>query len=132
MITFIRHSESQWNTREVKKNEDHISLSSKGIKMCKKIEGNYDLVVISDTKRTKMTFDHSKIRCENVKVSKYCKEIKRIGSQATILKFKKKLKKYSKIYKNILVISHRGYIKKMTGKNLKNLELVTVKYSELK
>lgn len=124
MITFVRHSESKWNTREVTKNQDNTPLSDKGIKMCKKLKGNYDLVIISDTVRTRMTLEHSKVDYKNLKISKYCKEINKKSSN--VEHFKKKLKKYLKLYNNILVISHRGYIRKLTGKNLKNLESISV------
>lgn len=131
MITFMRHAQSLWNTRQVKKNDDDIDLSTKGMKDARKIKGYFDLIICSNTTRTRKTLLYSSIEYKHVLISEYCKEIKSLGRDKSIYLFKKQLKKLSMAYPKILVISHRGYIKKLTGKNLSNLEQYTCSFENI-
>lgn len=131
MITFMRHAQSQYNTREVKKNKDNVKLSNQGKKDCLLLNGNFDLVITSNTRRTIQTLKYSNIKFNFHIISINCKEIFFNFETNSIHYFKKELAKYSKKFKNILVISHRSYIKKLTGFNLTNLKTHSCKIEDI-
>lgn len=143
IITLIRHAESTFNSYGDLSRDCSITL--KGIKQASKLNGYYDLIVCSTLKRARQTLDFSSIKYGELIFTDKCREIKD-GRPINIYNGENKeklfeteqeinkrieefinlLKELNTTYKNIAVISHKMFSKrlynKILNKNLKNLK----------
>lgn len=135
MIRLIRHAESTWNSIGDKSRD--VSLSTNGKKQASMLEGEFDVVVCSTLKRARETLDNSKIIYKNILFTDLCRECLtgnepdyynnepiRIETENELLdrinKFNILLKKYQEQNQSICVITHHGFLYKITGYEFKN------------
>lgn len=138
MITFLRHGESENNKYHLSVNNP--SLTATGKHQASLLSGHFDYIMISPLKRTIETFKHSSITGNTIEYSTLCREHVYSNSDLMVDENYKEtaemfnerielLKMYIKMktYKSILIITHSGVIKKMTGHDLVNADYVTIK-----
>lgn len=139
-FTFVRHTQSLFN-------RDHVSgrdpeLTDKGREMATQLEGSYEYALVSNMKRARETFEHAhNLTASIVDISSLCRE--HIGGKhadSNMMKgeennceddkdfaFRMSLLRQFLLlkadqYDTILIVTHQGVIKAMTGENLKNGE----------
>jgi broad specificity phosphatase PhoE len=127
-VIFLRHAQSFGN---VGQNILNPSLTQKGIEQSSKLYGYYDVVILSELKRTRETLENSNIKYEHLIVSPLVNEVKlgNITECVSLNDCKKetdedvveRIKLFSKLlndiwdhYNSILVISHAEFIKRFT------------------
>ena len=127
-IYMMRHAQSASNEAyEANREYNFVNtpLSKKGIREASKIQGHYDMVVLSNLKRSYQTLNYSKITYTNLIMTPLCREYLR-GDISSLLKkelvntpkesiddllnrcqkFKILINTLNKQYNNILVITH--------------------------
>ena len=141
MVTLLRHATSLFNAQGLHLRD--IDITENGKQDCKRISGNYDLVICSTLKRARQTLDNTTVIYENLVFTDLCREYLDgniinyyNGETATretlaqlksrIASFKMMLHEYSVKYKNILVISHYGFLKELCGLHFDNLAMIKV------
>lgn len=134
-ITLIRHEESTYNRYRMI--DFDSSLTKDGMKRCEKLKGNYDMVVCSKMKRARQTLYYSCISFEYLYITKLCREIRKgnivdmitedeafietdMELKQRILTFKMLIRNMSILYNNICVVTHGGFVEKLTGIKLNN------------
>lgn len=141
MITFIRHAPSTFN--EHGDLTPNCPITENGAKLAKNITGKYDLVICSTLKRARQTLDESGIIYSNILFTDLCREFRQgntsdmFNGESDMLsfetndmmnkridEFKSLLKDYNKKYQNIAVISHHGFLHRLSGVSLKNCQQV--------
>lgn len=142
MITLLRHAESIGNV-DGKIAEWNCGLTEIGIDQSNKLSGEYDLILMSPMKRCRETLGLSGIFCKNVEITTLCREIRtgfitellegeeimietKENLQDRLTKFLLLLKERSEKYNKILVISHCGFIRTMTGITLENAQTLNI------
>lgn len=129
-VTLIRHAQSRTNANN-KLEEVDTRLTSKGIKQASKLSFTFDLVILSPLKRSMETYINSNIIAKNIIVIQEFRESKdNISSflqgeeiiyedEEEFLKrirdINKKIKKLSKEYNSIGIISHYNLLRELTG-----------------
>lgn len=142
-FTFIRHTQSLYN-------KDHVSgrdpeLSDKGREMATQLEGSYEYALISNMKRARETFECAyNLTASVVEISSLCREnvsdIESKHGPSNMMKGEENnseddidfdfrmslLRKFllyrASQYDTIVIVTHQGVIKAMTGEKLKNGE----------
>lgn len=127
-VIFLRHAQSLGNLGHIILNPP---LSEKGIEQASKLYGYYDVVIVSELRRTKETLDNSSIKYEHLIISPLINEVKMgyitecvslsdcyIESMENVDNrielFIKLLNDIWDNFDNILVISHAEFIKRFT------------------
>lgn len=129
-ITLIRHAQSRTNAN-TKLEEVDTRLTSKGMKQASKLNFTFDLLLLSPLKRTMETYINSNIVTRDVMVIREFRESKdNISSflqgeeiiyedKEEFLKrvrnINKTIKKLSKEYNSIGIISHYNVLRELTG-----------------
>lgn len=144
-VTFLRHAQSLGNLGYITIDPP---LSRLGIYQASKLYGHYDLIILSELRRTHQTLENSNITSNHIIISPLVNEIiyghvtectnyhvisgKCIKETDEELadrtqKFEMLLDKFWDNYNNILVISHSGFIRAFTrdSKYLNNAESIT-------
>lgn len=138
-IYFLRHGQSLFNLGLEDKNDS--PLSENGIEQAKRVFGNVDLVIVSPLKRALQTLENSKIVYKKKLISSLCREHRNSSRcdyfpwetfspepeqefKNRVNEFLELLKLLSEHYPRIIVVSHHGFISKVTGKFLQNCEFV--------
>lgn len=138
-VTFLRHAKSIFN--ELKLSGKDCDLSEFGQTQAKDLSGNWDLIVISVMKRTRMTYALSSLHSERILFTDRCREWKqdicdfleeedesqkesREDLHLRVLEFKEWLKDIAGDAKTILVITHADFVESLNGgqKYLQNAE----------
>lgn len=131
-VYFLRHGESRFNAGMG--DERNSDLSPVGKIQAGNVRANVDLVITSPLKRAIETFHHSKIVTKELYVSSLCREHKNVSNcdyfegepkieetieqvMARIEEFRSLLFLLGKTYKNILVVTHSGFIQKFLKQN---------------
>lgn len=141
-ITFIRHAESTWNAYGDMSKNVGITKRGKNVQ-ASKVSGHVDAVILSPLKRVKETFIYSKLTANNIFITDTCREIKgglpgdylededhtivetEEEIQQRITAFKTYVTNLSQTYNTIAVISHYGFIERVTGRRLHNCQVIT-------
>jgi broad specificity phosphatase PhoE len=130
MLRLLRHAEStydRWND-----NSRDVPLTDQGKRTASQLSGSYDLVICSTLKRSRQTLDYSKIIYGNILYTDLCREV--LSGHASNLyngetphtetenDLANRIKQFSQIvtssivkYPKILVISHEGFIYKLSS-----------------
>lgn len=141
-ITLIRHEESIYNRYRIL--DFNSMLTKNGIQRCSKLEGDYDVVICSIMKRTRQTLYYSCINYNYIYITNLCREIRKGNIvdmiseeedyietekelQRRILGFKMLVKVLSFDNDKIAVITHGGFIQRLTGVRLNNGESIEYK-----
>ena len=121
-IHLIRHAESQNNVGGRIWNCD---ITENGRQQASKLQGHYDLVIVSELKRAQETLKHSNITFDSKIVTKDCAEMGELHKedkplfQERTLKFREYLKTLDS-NKNIAVVSHYFFVYTMSGLHMPN------------
>lgn len=124
-VQFLRHAESIFNRDLI--SEKDCDLTEKGVEQASALNGEYDIVVCSTMKRTRLTLEHSRIKYGNLIFTDLCREnrqdicdflphedetVKETKEQLEyrIQSFTYFLKSQVSPYNNVLVISHGDFI----------------------
>jgi len=104
------------------KNNVDSELNHDGINMAKKLEGKYDIVIVSPYKKCFETLILSEIKYKILRFSilSTCKKDKEADKNfcKRMESFIEEISAYSKLYSNILVITHQDVIEFLTNKNI--------------
>jgi broad specificity phosphatase PhoE len=73
-LWLMRHAQSRFNIGI--QNERDCDLSDNGILQCGQVNGSYDLVITSNLKRARQTFQNSNIKTKMLMTTDLCREIK--------------------------------------------------------
>lgn len=138
MLTLIRHSQSTFNAWGSQ--ERNCPLTPEGIKICKNLQGTYDLVICSTLRRARQTLEESNLVYPEVLFSELCREI-RGGNPvdyydneplvsetpeqivSRINEFKQLVQELQKKYAKIAVISHSTFLWRLSGRSFHNAEM---------
>ena len=141
-IKFIRHAESTYNAKQEFVKDP--PLSSLGKKQAAKIFGHYDVIIISNLKRSLQTLNYSNITYDIIVTDEDCREIRNGAicdylenekiineSQSNInkriIRFTQTVNKLiTKGVEDILIISHGAFIVEFLQlkKELDNCEII--------
>jgi broad specificity phosphatase PhoE len=130
-VQFLRHAESIFN-RDLTSEKD-CSLTEKGVDQASAVDGEYDIVICSIMKRTRLTLEHSRIKYGKLIFTDLCREnrqdicdflphedetIKETEEQLQhrIKSFTYFLKSQVSPYNSVLVVSHGDFIHTIGGK----------------
>lgn len=134
-IILLRHAESEWNATGSK--EPNCPLSDYGRDYSKLLSFDVDLVVCSTLRRARETLDNSKITYKDVLFTDLCRELlnenpgdyyngEEIRPESSddqhnrIVEFTSLLKELQESYDTICVITHYGFLERMTGFRFQN------------
>lgn len=127
-VIFLRHAQSLGNIGQIILNPP---LSNKGIKQSSKLYGYYEVVIVSELRRTKETLDNSNIEYEHLIFSPLVNEVK-MGHitecvslidcyRESVEEVNTRIELFTKLlndiwdhFDTILVISHAEFIKRFT------------------
>lgn len=136
-VTFIRHAQSTWNAYGDRSR--NVGLSEHGIKQANNLDGEYDLVILSNLRRTKETLENSNIKYKTLYITPLCREILS-GTEGDYLEdeeiyFESDYQIQNRIYnlysylldckkqhKNICVITHYCFFNRIFNRILNNCE----------
>lgn len=128
MIYLLRHAESFYNATKI--DEINTSLSDKGIKQARELEGEYDLIYCSPLLRCRQTLQHSKITANDIQILELIREHKtnkcdfmegeeyKIESELELLQRVCKVKKILEGVKDkkVLLVGHADFFWYLTSK----------------
>lgn len=134
-IRLIRHAESTWNA--LGDTSNNVPTTENGKNQAKNLSGEYDLVVCSTLRRARETIDNSNIKYKKIIFTDLCREHfdgnpsnyfsleeHKKESQEELLQrteeFKCFVGKLMKDNYKICVITHYGFLQKMTGFRFNN------------
>lgn len=144
IVHFYRHAPSRFNVFGEETIDCPLNLTDQTKQMCKQMSGEYDIIICSTLKRARNTLDLSNItHKEFIIYTNKCRE-RRGGNKVDILEgeslkdtletdeqfhtrteiFLNSLKKLSKCYNKIAVISHGHFIHHITGEMPYNCGMV--------
>lgn len=108
----------------------NCDITDEGEHQSKLLNGKYDLVIISDLFPTRRTLELSNVKFSNLAVTDLCHEKEETETEDDTRKrveeFKTYLEESKKLYDRILVISHSVFGWYLTGKCLKNCEILSL------
>lgn len=127
-IVLLRHAQSEANIGQHIKN---APLSRKGIEQAQQLHENFDLILISPLRRALQTLDYSSLKTTVTEICDLCREQyfhesdmldhetytqdePSYSLEERVRKFHNLLEEKSKIYNNILVISHANFLARLT------------------
>lgn len=130
-ITFLRHAQSIFNV--FLQSEKDCDLSPAGIQQAKNLTGDYDVVVVSNLRRTHQTLLYSSIQSKRILLTPLCREQKKdicdfVQGEDDCIKeteeelalriecFKDYIRRECKPDERVLVISHGDFIDCATGR----------------
>lgn len=138
-IHLARHAQSLFNIGQSTKPD--CSLSEQGKKDAKTLlQGEYDIVICSNLRRSQETLNHSSVKYGKMIVSPLCREMKNASCdfledekqvQETEEEVHKRIKEFQRFLKllvsthtpkKVLIISHSTFIHRMTGQFLRNCQ----------
>lgn len=136
MIHLVRHGESRWN--RFNDISPDVALTDIGQLQARNVVLNVDLVVCSPMRRARETLEHSKISYKKIICSENAREHKNgLGcnylhneknEQEDFISrmeiFRKELDILKDNHKSIVVVTHHGVIKALTGIDTYNCQVV--------
>jgi broad specificity phosphatase PhoE len=140
-VYFIRHAESTWNAfGDLSKD---TPITDKGrLEQAPLVKGYVDLVICSSLTRTRQTLANSNLKYKDVLYTDLCREIKggtpcdyKENEDTSVLETEEEIQdriktlkelvdKLSTSYHSIAIISHYCFIKKITGKQTFNCQVL--------
>lgn len=127
-ITLLRHAQTEFNRSGV--DERDCGITDEGVSQAQKLEGHYDLVLLSPMRRCRETLRHSRITYDDIRILEPLREHKKdlcdfLEGEEVVMEteddVRERVKEVNKILATlpgirILVVSHGDLLWQLTAK----------------